>query len=100
MPAVRERLPELPWAKRERFVREYGISSYDAGVLADDLELSRYFEAAGQGAKRPKAVANYVLNDVLSALSGAVKSVEECPIRPRRRAELAGLIEDGRVNSE
>src|SRR6202008_2650301 len=81
MPAVRARLPELPWAKRERFVREYGISSYDAGVLADDLELSRYFEAAAKGAKRPKPV-------------------EECPIEPKHLAELTGLIEDGKINSK
>src|SRR5258708_36079805 len=100
MQVVRGGLPELPWAKRERFVREYGISSYDAGVLADDLELSRYFEAAAQGAKRPKAVANYVLNDLLSALSGAGKSVEECPIRPQHLAELSGLIEDGKITSK
>ena len=100
MPAVRARLPELPWVKRERFVREYGISSYDAGVLADDLELSRYFEAAAKGAKRPKAVANYVLNDLLSALATAGKSAEDCPIQPKHLAELAGLIEDGKINSK
>jgi aspartyl-tRNA(Asn)/glutamyl-tRNA(Gln) amidotransferase subunit B len=97
---VRARLPELPWVKRERFVREYGISSYDAGVLADDLGLSRYFEAAAKGAKRPKAVANYVLNDLLSALATAGKSAEDCPIQPKHLAELAGLIEDGKINSK
>ena len=100
MPGVRARLPELPWVKRERFVREYGISSYDAGVLADDLELSHYFEAAAKGTKRPKAVANYVLNDLLSALAAADKSVEECPIQPKHLAELTGLIEDGKINSK
>jgi aspartyl-tRNA(Asn)/glutamyl-tRNA(Gln) amidotransferase subunit B len=100
MPAVRERLPELPWVKRARFVQEYEVSSYDAGVLADDLELSRYFEAAAKGAKRPKAVANYVLNDLLSALGAAGKSVGECPIQPKHLAELTGLIEDGKINSK
>jgi aspartyl-tRNA(Asn)/glutamyl-tRNA(Gln) amidotransferase subunit B len=100
MPGVRSRLPELPWTKRERFVREYGISSYDAGVLADDLALSGYFEAAAKGAKRPKAVANYVLNDLLSALATAGKSVEECPIQPQHLAELTRLIEDGKINSK
>jgi aspartyl-tRNA(Asn)/glutamyl-tRNA(Gln) amidotransferase subunit B len=100
MPAVGTRLPELPWVKRERFVREYGISNYDAGVLADDLELSRYFEVAAKEAKRPKAVANYVLNDLLSALAAAGKSVEECPIQPKHLAELTGLIEDGKINSK
>src|SRR6202022_368829 len=56
--AARSRLPELPRAKRERFVTDYGVSAYDAGVLANDLELAGYFEAAAKGARRPKSVAN------------------------------------------
>jgi len=97
---VRQRLPELPWEKRERFEQEYQLSSYDAGVLANDLELSRYFEAAAKGARRPKAVANFVLNDLLSALSGTGKTLVECPIAPEHLAELAALIEDGKINSK
>jgi aspartyl-tRNA(Asn)/glutamyl-tRNA(Gln) amidotransferase subunit B len=100
MDEVRQRLPELPWEKRQRFEREYQISRYDAGVLANDLELSRYFEAAAKSARRPKAVVNYVLNDLLSALSGAGKSLADCPIAPKHLAELTGLIEDGKINSK
>jgi aspartyl-tRNA(Asn)/glutamyl-tRNA(Gln) amidotransferase subunit B len=100
MGEVRQRLPELPWEKRERFERQYQISSYDAGVLANDLELSRYFEAAAKGARRPKAVANYVLNDLLSALSGAGKRLADCPIAPEQLTELAALVEDGKINSK
>jgi len=100
MGEVRQRLPELPWEKRERFERQYQISSYDAGVLANDLELSRYFEAAAKGARRPKAVANYVLNDLLSALSGAGKSLADCAIAPEQLTELAALVEDGKINSK
>jgi aspartyl-tRNA(Asn)/glutamyl-tRNA(Gln) amidotransferase subunit B len=100
MNEVRQRLPELPWEKRERFEREYQLSSYDAGVLANDLELSRYFEAAAKRARRPKAVANFVLNDLLSALSGAGKTLADCPIAPEHLAELAALIEDGKINSK
>jgi aspartyl-tRNA(Asn)/glutamyl-tRNA(Gln) amidotransferase subunit B len=93
-------LPELPWEKRERFIRQYGISDYDAGVLANDLALSRYFEAAAKEAKKPKAIANYVLNDLLSALSTAAKSVEECPIPPGHLQALANLVEEGKINSK
>jgi aspartyl-tRNA(Asn)/glutamyl-tRNA(Gln) amidotransferase subunit B len=100
MGEVRQRLPELPWEKRERFERQYQISSYDAGVLANDLELSRYFEAAAKGARRPKAVANYVLNDLLSALSGAGKRLADCAIAPEQLTELAALVEDGKINSK
>src|SRR4029450_12859658 len=55
---VRERVPELPKAKRARFVEQYQVSPYDAAVLANDLELARYFEAAAKGAKKPKNIAN------------------------------------------
>ncbi len=97
---VRDLLPELPWEKRERFVREYGVSAYDAGVLANDLELSAYFESAASGARKPKAVANYVLNDLLSALSAANKSIAECPVPATQLNELVNLVDDGKISSK
>jgi aspartyl-tRNA(Asn)/glutamyl-tRNA(Gln) amidotransferase subunit B len=100
MPEVRALLPELPWEKRERFVREYGVSEYDAGVLADDLELSAYFEAAAKGARKPKAIANYVLNDLLSALGAANKPIAACPIPAEQLNELVGLVDDGKISSK
>src|SRR5947199_2333664 len=60
---VRARLPELPKRKRARFVQDYEITSYDAGVLADDLELAAYFEKAARDSKKPKAIANWILKD-------------------------------------
>jgi aspartyl-tRNA(Asn)/glutamyl-tRNA(Gln) amidotransferase subunit B len=100
MREVRALLPELPWEKRERFVREYGVSEYDAGVLADDLALSAYFELAAQGARKPKAIANYVLNDLLSALGAASTPISECPIPAKELGALVDLIEAGKINSK
>jgi aspartyl-tRNA(Asn)/glutamyl-tRNA(Gln) amidotransferase subunit B len=100
MEEVKALLPELPWEKRERFVREYGVSEYDAGVLADDLELSAYFEAAAKNARKPKAIANYILNDLLSALSSANNSIGECPIPARLLNELVNLVDDGKISSK
>jgi aspartyl-tRNA(Asn)/glutamyl-tRNA(Gln) amidotransferase subunit B len=97
---VKAHLPELPWEKRERFVSEYGISEYDAGVLVDDLALSDYFEAAAKGARKPKAIANYVLNDLLSALGAANRSIIECPIPAKQLNELANLVDDGKISSK
>ena len=91
MAEVRALLPELPWEKRERFVRDYGISEYDAGVLAHDLELSAYFETAAKGARKPKAIANYVLNDLLSALGAANQAIAECPIPAKHLHQLVRL---------
>ena len=79
---VRARLPELPKQKRARFVQQYGVTAYDAGVLADDLELAAYFEKAARVSKKPKAIANWILNDLQSALSAAGKTIKECPIPP------------------
>ncbi len=66
---ARARMPELPRARRARFVEQYGVSAYDAGVLANDLALAAYFETAAKGARKPKSVANWVLNDLQSALA-------------------------------
>src|SRR5213079_503373 len=85
---ARARVPELPRAKRARFVDEYQVSPYDAGVLANDLELARYFEAAAKGARRPKTVANWILNDLQNALTAAAKTIHDCPIPPEAIDEL------------
>jgi aspartyl-tRNA(Asn)/glutamyl-tRNA(Gln) amidotransferase subunit B len=97
---VRDRVPELPKAKRARFVQQYQISPYDAGVLANDLELARYFEAAAKGAKKPKNVANWILNDLQNALGAARKSIQTCPVPPEALDELVNLIDGGKISGK
>jgi aspartyl-tRNA(Asn)/glutamyl-tRNA(Gln) amidotransferase subunit B len=97
---VRARIPESPWEKRARFVQEYGLSEYDAGVLAGDLQLSAYFELAAKGARKAKAIANYVLNDLLSALANTNQTVAACPIPPNHLNQLVSLVDDGKINSK
>ena len=98
--AARLREPELPWEKRARYVADFGVTEYDAAVLASDLSTAGYFEAAAEGAKKPKSVANWILNDLQSALSAANKTIAECPITPAAFDELVNLIEDGKINSK
>jgi len=97
---VRSRLPELPGAKRERFVKQYGVSVSDAGVLANDLELAAYFEAAAKEARRPKSVANWLLNDLQSALSDAGRPIADCPVSPTALDELVNLVEAGTISGK
>jgi len=97
---VRERVPELPKAKRARFVEQYQVSPYDAGVLANDLELARYFEAAAKGARKPKNIANWILNDLQNGLSAAGKTIRDCPIPPEALDELVNLIDSGKISSK
>ena len=97
---VRPRVPELPQAKRMRFLRDYGVSEYDAGVLADDLALASYFEAAVKNARNAKSVANWILNDLQSALAAAGQTISDCPIAAEALDELVGLIESGKISSK
>jgi aspartyl-tRNA(Asn)/glutamyl-tRNA(Gln) amidotransferase subunit B len=97
---VRERVPELPKAKRARFVEQYRVSPYDAAVLANDLELARYFEAAAKGAKKPKNVANWILNDLQNALSAAGRGISQCPIPPEALDEFVNLIDSGQISGK
>jgi glutamyl-tRNA(Gln) and/or aspartyl-tRNA(Asn) amidotransferase, B subunit len=97
---VRERVPELPKAKRARFVEQYRVSPYDAAVLANDLELARYFEAAANGARKPKNVANWILNDLQNALTAAGKGINECPIPPEALDEFVNLIDSGKISGK
>src|SRR6476659_1346498 len=97
---VRERVPELPKAKRARFVEQYQVSPYDAAVLANDRELARYFEAAAKGAKKPKNVANWILNDLQNALSAAGKGINDCPIPPETLDEFVNLIDSGKISGK
>ena len=97
---VRVRVPELPQAKRARFVEQFQVSPYDAAVLADDLNLARYFETAAKGAKKPKNIANWILNDLQNALSAAGQRIDECPIPPKALDELVNLIDSGTISGK
>jgi aspartyl-tRNA(Asn)/glutamyl-tRNA(Gln) amidotransferase subunit B len=91
-------MPELPQAKRERFVADFGISEYDAAVLADDAALADYFEKASKDSPKPKSIANWIINDLLSGLSAASLDLSACPIQPAAIGELTLLIEGGTIS--
>jgi aspartyl-tRNA(Asn)/glutamyl-tRNA(Gln) amidotransferase subunit B len=96
---VRARRPELPGEKRERFVAEFGVTSYDAAVLASEKSLAEYFESAARGARKPKNVANWIINDLLSALAAAEKTIADCPVSAHALDELINLIDDGKISN-
>jgi aspartyl-tRNA(Asn)/glutamyl-tRNA(Gln) amidotransferase subunit B len=97
---MRGRVPALPQAERARFVEQYQVSPYDAAVLANDLNLAKYFEIAAKGAKKPKNVANWILNDLQNALSAAGQRIDECPIHPEALDELVNLIDSGKISGK
>ena len=86
--AIEESLPELPDAKRARFVSQYGLSSYDAGVLVIEQSRADYFERATAG-RDAKLTANWVTNELLARLAKNDLDIEESPISS---ADLSGLV--------
>jgi aspartyl-tRNA(Asn)/glutamyl-tRNA(Gln) amidotransferase subunit B len=99
-------LPELPSAKRKRYVADYALTTYDASVLADDLSLGSYFEDAAKAgsaaipAVKPKPLANWILNDLTAALSASAKAVADSPITPAALVQLVGVIESGQISGK
>src|SRR6202167_2360085 len=82
-------MPELPDARRKRFVREHGITPYDAGVLASTRELADYFESVVRAGAPAKPAANWIQGELLRLLKEAEKEITDSPVAP---AELAALI--------
>ena len=93
-------LPELPQARRERFVRAYGIPAYDAGVLTSEKELAEYYERVVKLCDRPKIAANWIMGDVMKLLNEDKRPVRDCPLSPGHLAKLIGLIEEGVVSGK
>ena len=98
--ALRPTLPELPLEKRERFVRDYQIPAYDAGVLTASRALADYYEEVVRLSGEPKIASNWVMGDVLRFLNEEKKEIGACPITPAALAELIGLIKEGTISGK
>ena len=96
-------LPELPDAKKARFITDYGLSPYDAGVLVADKETADYFEAAVKhgGANRDaKLVANWINGDVAAFANSKGLSIPQTHIKPSQVAEIVDLISEGTISGK
>ena len=91
--AVRNALPELPEAKRARFVVSYGITPYDAGVLTGTRDLADYFEATAKAGAPGKAAANWMQTELLRRLNDSGKEITASPVPASSLAELIQLVE-------
>ena len=97
---IREDMPELPDAKKPRFIEKYGVPSYDAGILTSSRELANYFESAVGAHPSPKTIGNWVMGDLLGALNESRKSINESPVKPEELAALVKLIEDETISGK
>ncbi|HEX5323549.1 MAG TPA: Asp-tRNA(Asn)/Glu-tRNA(Gln) amidotransferase subunit GatB [Capsulimonadaceae bacterium] len=92
-------LPELPDIKTERFVAQYGLRPYDAGVLTDSRAVADYFEEASKGDVDPKAVANYVTGELMRLLNASGQEITQTKITPAMLRELLQLRDSGKVTN-
>ena len=90
-------LPELPDAKRARFIDQYGLSTYDAAVLSAERARADYFEAVAKG-RDAKLAANWVIVELLGVLNKADKDIDDSPVSAKALGELVGLIADNTIS--
>ncbi len=96
---IEESLPELPKAKKERFIRDYGLPEYDAEILTESKELSSFYEATADLVKDYDMVSNWVMGDVLRRLNDEDKNIGETFLSPDYLAELIGLVKSNKINN-
>jgi len=89
---IKNSLPELPGAKKKRFIAIYALSEYDAGVLTRDAEISNFFEETIKLFNKPKEIANWLSGDIASILNEKKTTIGEVPFKPAHLAELLNLI--------
>ena len=97
---VKASLPELPDEKRERFVKDYGIPEYDAGVLTEGIDLASYFESCVELYPKAKKVSNWIMVELLRLLKQENQDILSCKVTPRSLAELLTLIDDGVISNK
>ncbi len=96
----RRELPELPTEKRERFQSEYGLSAYDAFLLADDVDVSVYMDATVAAGADPKQAANWIMGDVTKILKFEKMYISKSKLSPEGLAELIDMISSGRISGK
>ncbi|MBT3311238.1 MAG: Asp-tRNA(Asn)/Glu-tRNA(Gln) amidotransferase subunit GatB [Desulfobacteraceae bacterium] len=97
---IKELLPELPDMKKERFINEYDLPSYDALFLTASRELADYFEDCVKEVARPKLVSNWIMGALSALLNSEGKTIEESPVSSKGLADLLKLVEGDVINDK
>lgn len=97
---IRETLPELPEARRTRYVQEFSIPAYDADVLTREKPVSEYFEAVCQVATDRKAASNWVMGEILRLMKDQAIPVSEVKIQPKQLGDMINMIQSGTITGK
>ncbi len=96
---VRARVVELPLARKQRFMRDYGLPAADAQTFVWDQPLGNYFETIAKQSKNPKAIANWVINNLRAKLTESQTALAHLKFKPAGIIELIELVDSGRINT-
>lgn len=97
---IAEKMPELPLAKKQRFIQEYGLPSYDANILTEDLDIAAFYEKAAGPVKDKKLASNWVMGEVIRALKENPGGIRELPLAPENLSELLLLVQNQIINNK
>ncbi|MBO8128460.1 MAG: Asp-tRNA(Asn)/Glu-tRNA(Gln) amidotransferase subunit GatB [Peptococcaceae bacterium] len=98
--SIRKSLPELPDERKERYVKEFDLPPYDAGVLTSSREVADYFEACVDLYPYPKVVSNWIMGDLARLLNAHNVEIENCPVKPRQLVAMLKLIDKNVISGK
>ena len=98
--AAKEKVGELPEAKRQRYKKQYGMTDFDVETITSTRDLALFFEDAAQKSKNPKKAVNLILAELLAVLNEKKQTINDVQISPAHIAELADALEDGKITSK
>jgi aspartyl-tRNA(Asn)/glutamyl-tRNA(Gln) amidotransferase subunit B len=100
---IEQSMPELPESRRRRFVEQYALSEYDAGVLVTTRALAGFFEETTKLSGKPKAAANWIMGDLLRVYKDNntdLKDLSSSPVKPKMLADMISLVEKGTISGK
>lgn len=96
---IKNSLPELPHAKKKRFMKDYGLTEYDAGVLTQSRDIASFYEETVNHINEPDLVSNWVMGDVLRRLNEEDLEIDSLKFDAKALADLIRLVKDGKINN-
>ena len=96
---LKSKMPELPEAKRQRYIDELDLSAYDASVMVETLEMAKFFDKTAELKGNPKLTANWLMGDITAYLKENKLSIEKTQLIPQSLVEMVNLIETGVISN-
>lgn len=97
---ISARIPELPGAKKERFIKEYGLPEYDASIITASKVLSNFYEECVKHYHDPKVVSNWLMVELLSILNETGQGIEDLKFTPKQFCDMLAMIDKGTISGK